>query len=293
MVIGLFQQKGSQLTRQALEGLLVWLDPDRRQAEEKYRRIRGKLLETFESKGCNNPDIFADETVLRVIKKIPRLVYSESEANIIFEKMAGKVLRTYLKHWVTTKEAFDRLLKWLDIDREQASHKYKRIHTALSVIFRSHGVADAEGLADEAVKRVMRRLPELEKTFVGNPQLYFSGVARKICQEHTRMSEASRKTYTEYGRIMEQTSPPPILPQGKDGSKQHKCFYDCLMHLKSEDRDILLAYYQEEKGEKIRSRKELAKAFGITAGNLRVRIHRAYASLVKCISECMENNSEE
>jgi hypothetical protein len=287
MAIGLFQQD-EKLTREALEDLLAWLDSDRKQAEEKYRSIRAKLLETFESNVCNNPDILADEVVIRVTKRIPKLVYTEARANLLFEKAARKVSRNYLKYWATTKEAFDRLLRWLDPDQEQASIKYGRIHTALTAIFRRHGIADAESLADRTVERIVRKVPKLERTYVGDPQRYFAGVAKKICQEHTRLSEASRKAQAWYGRSIGPTGPPPDLTQDIDESKEHKCFYECLQSLKPDDHDLLLAYYQEEKGEKIRGRKELAESFKITAGNLRVRRHRIYASLVKCIDKCMK-----
>lgn len=293
MELDFLPHDNSRLTQEELERLLSWLDPDRGNAGKKYKHIRARLLELFQSNGCEAPETLTDTATLRVIGNISKLGTSESDTDAIFQKAARKILRDYLKLWATTKEAFDRLLLWLDADREQASHRYRRIHLTLSAIFRSHGFPDAESLADEAIYRVLRRLPELERSYEGNPALYFSGVAKKICHEHTRSRESSRRAHIEYGRFLESVETVPLHPRDEGESRQHKCFYKCLQRLKPDDRELLLGYYQEEKDEKIKNRRELARSLGITTGNLRVRRHRIYTSLVDCIGRCLENEAGE
>jgi RNA polymerase sigma factor (sigma-70 family) len=281
-------QYGSQLSPDVLAQLLGWLDADPARAEARYVQIRNELLKFFADKGCDSVQELADETVLRVIKDLrkPGALAGEPEAR--FEKACGKVVRNYFKRWATTKEAFDCMLHWLDPDPEQAGRKYEQIHSTLSMVFRTQGFVDAEALADETIIRVIRKLPEIEKTYSGNPALYFSGVARRICQESRRRHNLSRKVYDEYEYYKELTNPshPDLREQSDD--PQDRCFSKCLHGLKPEDCEMLLAYYREEKREKINTRKRLAHRFGITAGNLRVRRYRIYNSLLKCIDSCLQ-----
>ena len=58
------------LTKEALDRFLDRLDADRDKAGEKYEAIRLKLLKYFEWRGSEAPDIDADETINRVIRRI-------------------------------------------------------------------------------------------------------------------------------------------------------------------------------------------------------------------------------
>ena len=52
------------------------------------------------------------------------------------------------KDWVLSQESFDKLLAWLDPNREKAGIKYEQIRYRLIKIFAGRGSADAEDLAD-------------------------------------------------------------------------------------------------------------------------------------------------
>jgi DNA-directed RNA polymerase specialized sigma24 family protein len=54
--------------------LLNWLHPDCNLAGEKYEVVRRGLIQFFERRGCIDPDQLADETIDRVIKKLPEIV---------------------------------------------------------------------------------------------------------------------------------------------------------------------------------------------------------------------------
>lgn len=58
------------LTQAAFDGFLATLDNDRDRAGEKYEHIRLKLLKYFQWSGSDVPDIDADETINRVMRKI-------------------------------------------------------------------------------------------------------------------------------------------------------------------------------------------------------------------------------
>ena len=58
------------LTQAAFDGFLAMLDQDRDKAGEKYEHIRLKLLKYFQWSGSDAPDIHADETMNRVMRRI-------------------------------------------------------------------------------------------------------------------------------------------------------------------------------------------------------------------------------
>ena len=59
------------ITWEQFEALLTWLDNDRESAGLKYEVIRSGLLRVFVSKGLNDAEDLADETINRVIARLP------------------------------------------------------------------------------------------------------------------------------------------------------------------------------------------------------------------------------
>src|SRR5262245_21916870 len=84
------------------------------------------------------------------------------------------------------REAFDRMLAWLDPDRDKAAEKYEEIRIVLTKIFESRGWVNPEDLADETIDRVTRKVHEVADTYQGKPVLYFHGVARIVHLEYSR-----------------------------------------------------------------------------------------------------------
>lgn len=56
------------------DALLTWLDPDRESAGRKYEEIRHSLIVIFEWRGYCDAEDLADETITRVINKVPEIV---------------------------------------------------------------------------------------------------------------------------------------------------------------------------------------------------------------------------
>lgn len=62
-----------EISQDAFDKFLAWLDPDRELAGTKYETIRRKLIKIFVCRGCAVGEDLADETINRVIRKIPEL----------------------------------------------------------------------------------------------------------------------------------------------------------------------------------------------------------------------------
>jgi DNA-directed RNA polymerase specialized sigma24 family protein len=92
----------SGLTREGLEALLSFLDPDRERAGEKYQQIRQRLIKMFECRGVVAPEEPADETMDRVARRLAdgeRVRTGEPMA--YFHGVARNVLR---EHWARQRD---------------------------------------------------------------------------------------------------------------------------------------------------------------------------------------------
>jgi hypothetical protein len=157
-----------------------------------------------------------------------------------------------LFHRSLTQEAFDRLLDCLADEREAAGQKYLEIRSNLIRFFEWRGCPFPEDHADETVNRVARRLSEGEE--LRNPSAYFIGVE-------------------------------PVEPTGDE--PQIECLQQCLGTLSSENRELILQYYQGEKSEKIRNRKQLTTRLGVPLNTLRMRALRLRERLQGCVEQCV------
>ena len=61
------------INEEPFESLLAWLDPDREAAGQKYEVIRAGLIRIFVSKGFNDAEDLADETINRAMKRLPEI----------------------------------------------------------------------------------------------------------------------------------------------------------------------------------------------------------------------------
>ena len=177
------------------------------------------------------------------------------------------------KNSVITQAAFDKMLSWLDADREQAGKRYEKIRRRLIEIFASRGCQEAEDLADETINRVARKSQDVAEGYVGDPAYYFYAVAKKIILEYLRAKP-----------------PAVVLPapvSADEVEREHACLERCLEHLTEQDRELILHYYSEVRRVKIDQRKGLAQRLGIAPNALRIRIHRIKLTLKHCVYECL------
>lgn len=189
------------------------------------------------------------------------------------------------KETVITKENFDALLDWLDHNREAAGQKYEKIRQRLIRIFVCRGCSEAEELADTTINRVMNKLPQIIGKYIGEPTLYFYGVADKIHLEWLRKQKKIKQVElfeTNAYKDFEQ-----------EAESEYECLEDCLKTLAADERGLIVDYYREEKTAKIELRRNLAYKFGISLNALQVKTCRIRANLQECVQNCVgEKDSE-
>ena len=182
------------------------------------------------------------------------------------------------KERVVTQEAFDKLLAWLDPNRDQAGKKYEDVRRRLIKIFTCRGCTEADALADETINRVTHKVHTLAEHYTGDPALYFYGVAHKVHLEYLR-----RKPIPSV--------PPPLVEHSDEKEQEYDCLEQCMQRLTPDNRELVLQYYQEEKQAKINHRKLLAEQLGIALNALRIRAYRIRATLQQCVQSCLEQRA--
>jgi RNA polymerase sigma factor (sigma-70 family) len=176
-----------------------------------------------------------------------------------------------------TQDAFDKFLTWLDPDRERAAKKYEEVRRRLIKIFSCRGCPEAEDLADETINRVIRKAHDMIDSYVGDPALYFYGVARNVHLEYLRKGHAPL--------------PLPQIDLTQEKEIESCCLDECMAKLPQEQRQWVLEYYEDEKRVKIDHRKDMARRLGIAPNALRIRMHRIRASLQNCVARCLNQSS--
>jgi len=180
--------------------------------------------------------------------------------------------------WVLSQEDFDRLLHWLDANLEAAGREYETIRERLIKIFARRGCAAAEDLADETINRVTAKLETIIDDYEGSPRFYFYRVAQLVHMEYLKRPKPPQVNWDL-----------PAFSEEKE--REYECLDDCLERLSSDQRELVLQYYQKDKRAKIEGRQRLAEQLGIAVNALRIRAHRIRSLLQQCLNECLEEQS--
>lgn len=178
---------------------------------------------------------------------------------------------------------FEELLLWLGShpdgtttpDRERGAEKYEKIRSRIIRIYRNRGCHLAEEIADEAIERVGRMVKRIRPNYEGDPALYFYGVAKRVHWEFVG------------GSGIPVPPPPPAADDPDELERRHACLDQCLAELKPASRELILLFYEGEKGEKIENRKKLAARLGITSKALSLRAMQIRRKLLDCMKNCL------
>jgi RNA polymerase sigma factor (sigma-70 family) len=183
------------------------------------------------------------------------------------------------QRWSLTQEAFDGLLDSLSPEREIAGARYLEIRRNLVRLFEWRGCPTPDEYADETLNRCARKIGEGEE--IRDLGMYAVGVARMVLLEMKR--DRSRES-----RSLDEAPEPRTLPDEPTEEDQRvECLRRCLSEITPQNRELILNYYQGDKGDKIKNRKSLTEMFGIPANTLRMRALRVREKLQTCASACV------
>ncbi len=182
-------------------------------------------------------------------------------------------------------DAFNRFLRWLHPETEQAAHEYEALRRRVIGWLERRGCSASEELADEAFDRVMRRVAVAEDPSAIKSIPYFHTVVSHLYLEYaeTYAKKRGEQLPEDWGETVQR------LAEDNPEDRFH-CLDNCLQTLPTTNRELVLAYYQQNKQAKIDGRKELADQFGLTLNLLRVQVHRIRGSLQKCVTDCLQRN---
>lgn len=187
---------------------------------------------------------------------------------------------TARQKWTLTQEAFDKLLVAFGGDRDSAAQKYLEIRTNLTRFFEWRGCSFPEDHADETINRIAKRVAEGEEIL--NYSGYALGVARLLLLEINKGRQREQLALAEIGTASE------VYEEADTDEGRLTCLRSCLQTLSTDNRDLILQYYQGEKGEKIQNRKKLMGRLGVPVNTLRMRALRLRERLQSCVEECVE-----
>jgi DNA-directed RNA polymerase specialized sigma24 family protein len=199
--------------------------------------------------------------------------------------MAVEPVADARQKWSLTQEAFDGLLASLSPNRDSAAERYLEIRRNLVRLFEWRGCPTPEEYADESINRCAKKINDGEE--IRDVSTYCIGIARMLVLEMGRDRGKD-------ARPLDQVPEPQVAPADPENESEQgvECLRQCLAQLAPENRDLILSYYQGDKGDKIKKRKGLKDVFGIPAGTLRMRALRLREKLQVCAQNCVQQQGE-
>ncbi|HEY7546903.1 MAG TPA: hypothetical protein VID27_18570 [Blastocatellia bacterium] len=199
------------------------------------------------------------------------------------------------KNWTLTREALDKLLALFDPSPERAGEKYELMRKKLIRFFQSRRTSLPNELADEVMNRIACRAEEGEEIRLDTLAEYFYGVAHNVLREFLRNPENASSSLDVLLPTARVAVNPEVLEEQiaeKYQSEQRlECLESCAAKLPAEAREMIVSYYEEEEGAKIKNRRRLAESLGVPMNALRIRAHRIRAKLEKCVRDCLNRSS--
>ena len=179
-----------------------------------------------------------------------------------------------------TREAFDGLLTALDSDSERAGQIYQDIRDHLIRMFVWRGCSEAEDYADETINRVARKLTTGEK--FSDVPTYCFGVGCMLLKEFHKKQERNRRALEQLNRDDKSNE-----LELNEEELRTSCLEECLRKQSEADQQMILAYYQGDKRDKIENRKRLAARLNLSVNTLRMKALRLREKLEECVMKCM------
>jgi hypothetical protein len=180
-----------------------------------------------------------------------------------------------------TQEELDKLLAWLDLDRDVAAAKYETIRNGLIRFFMFRECLDSAMLADEVINRVSVRIDKVTEKY-SEPAKCFHGfgtnVYREYFQDPPRQVDADPSVFPD---------PPDDEEERNRLELEDECLKQCMGKLTTADDDLFRRYFQDLTPAKIRIRKKLAAELRLTGNALAIKVGRIRKRLRECMKECL------
>ena len=188
-----------------------------------------------------------------------------------------------------TKFAFSRLLGWLDDGEDSRGESYLEMHRRLVTYFDRRGRPSPNELADETLNRIGKTLERDGVIETTPPARYCYVIARFVLLEDIRRER--RHVPLEFeprasasGMLAEARPEPGEVFAARE--QRLDCLECCLQKLTPEQRDLIVEYYRDGRGQRIEQRRDMAKRLGITMNALGIRACRIRSTLEACVAAC-------
>lgn len=195
-------------------------------------------------------------------------------------------LKARKKEWTLGPDAFERLLAFLDDGVESAGESYLEMRRRLVSFFDRKNCVDPDGLADETLSRVARRLEEEGKIETDAPGKYCYIVARFVFMESLR--GAAHAPLDDY--LRSESAEDSASEDDRDERDRREamlgCLDKCVAELDAANREIILGYYIGQERAKIDNRRAIASSLGISPNALTIRACRIRDRLEGCVRRC-------
>ena len=215
-----------------------------------------------------------------------RFQISETPGNELFQPKSLVFLHMKRER-EPTQEELDKLLAWLDLDRDVAAAKYETIRNGLIRLFLFRECVEPERLVDEVINRVSVRIDKVVEKF-SEPAKCFHGFAVNVYREY--LDDHPRQVDTD----------PSVLPDPPEEEEERKrleledeCLKRCMAKLTSADDYLFRRYFQELTPAKIKIRKKLAAELRLTGNALAIKVGRIRKRLRECMKECLAEASDQ
>jgi DNA-directed RNA polymerase specialized sigma24 family protein len=191
------------------------------------------------------------------------------------------------KPWVLDQQAFDQLLHRLHPEPDQAARIYETLRKKMIAFFEWRGCLYPEEYTDRALDRLAKRIQD--GVVVDDIQKFAAGVAHNVLMEYWKEIQPTVQS--------EEIPLPDSNPVGVQAAEKAKselreeCLSECLNKLPSNARGLIAQYYQNEKAEQIKKRKEMSDSQNISSNALRIRVLRIRVKLQECIEMCMDHKA--
>jgi DNA-directed RNA polymerase specialized sigma24 family protein len=164
---------------------------------------------------------------------------------------------------------------------EQRAKRYLEIQSRLARLFAWRGCYEEDELARIALDRARMKWADTRDA-VQHSSTHKPNPVGFVCS-------FVRFVFLEWIANQAPIEVPPVENRSLEDEVRLSCLDSCMAGLLTPtERELILEYYQDEKGTKIDHRKKIAKEHKTSANALRIECHRIRRRLRECMVRCVE-----